>query len=148
TSRGPHCDQSFIGPLIEGGETCIAIAGEEEGFLLLDSAGNILRRDRVGHCQDLRAGRLRRELPGLQIVATNQYAGGTTYLYDCHGRPLDRFSMHERSGIALLVNWRGDGVLDLCYAQHRDGVVLSDSYGELFAAVERPPGAYVKVHPF
>ncbi len=68
-----HSDAVFFGNFSgdsQGPVRAYSLASDE-GFVVFDLAGKILRRQMVGHAQSAAVGRFRPELPGLQIMCVN-----------------------------------------------------------------------------
>jgi len=82
----------------------------DEGFLMLDLAGNVLKHVRVGHTQTAAVGKFRPDLPGLQYVTTNFWKSpGIMSLFDAEGSLVLQAEPIHTGSPTLPVNWRGDG---------------------------------------
>ncbi len=83
----------------------------DEGFLMLDLKGNILKHTIVGHTQTAAIGKFRPDLPGLQIrhhqllaqPGHRQRCSTPTGTCCTQGEPI------HTGSVTLPVNWRGDG---------------------------------------
>lgn len=85
-------------------------AGSDEGFLVLDLRGNVLRHQRIGHAQNMTVAKLRPDLPGLQIATINFWKNpGILTIFDADGNILEQGEPHHHGSMILPVNWRGDG---------------------------------------
>jgi rhamnogalacturonan endolyase len=85
-------------------------ATSDEGFLLLDLKGKILKHTIVGHTQTGAFGKFRPDLPGLQMVSTNFWRNpGIVSVFDADGNLLTQGEPIHTGSITLPVNWRGDG---------------------------------------
>ncbi|NLG85225.1 MAG: hypothetical protein GX493_11605 [Firmicutes bacterium] len=105
-----HTDAIVIGPIDPEREELIAIVSGEEGFMLVDLEGNILKKEIVGHAQRISVGNYRPELPGLEIcVSTFWNNQGIIYLYDCHANLLWSDEPSTNGNMIIPVNWTGDG---------------------------------------
>ncbi len=84
--------------------------GSDEGFLVFDLEGNILKHQRVGHTQNMTVAKLRPDLPGLQIAAINFWKNpGILTVFDPDGNILVQEEPHHHGSMIFPVNWRGDG---------------------------------------
>jgi rhamnogalacturonan endolyase len=85
-------------------------ATSDEGFLMLDLKGKILKHTIVGHTQTSAIGKFRPDLPGLQMVSTNFWRNpGIVSVFDADGNLLSQGEPIHTGSITLPVNWRGDG---------------------------------------
>lgn len=85
-------------------------SGSDEGFVVIDEKGTMLKHVRVGHTQSPSVAKYRPDLPGLQYMTINFWKNpGIITLFNADG---DILAQDEpiHTGTALLpVNWRGDG---------------------------------------
>ncbi len=82
----------------------------DEGFLMADLTGKILRRARIGHTQSPSVAKFRPDLPGLQLMCVNFWRNpGIVTLFDHDGRLLEQAEPIHSGSPMLPVNWRGDG---------------------------------------
>ncbi len=109
-----------------GAEPRIYWFASDEGFLLLNLKGEILRRSRVGHTQSPSIARYRPELPGLQLMTINFWRNpGIITLYDAEGNILEQGEPIHTGSPILPVNWRGDGEeFALLSADPREGGMI------------------------
>ena len=85
-------------------------ATSDEGFIMLDLKGNILKHTIVGHTQTAAVGKFRPDLPGLQYVTTNFWRNpGIVSVFDADGNLLTQGEPIHTGSVTLPVNWRGDG---------------------------------------
>jgi rhamnogalacturonan endolyase len=85
-------------------------ATSDEGFLMLDLKGNVLKHTIVGHTQTAAIGKFRPDLPGLQMMTTNFWRNpGIVTLFDADGNILTQGEPIHTGSVTLPVNWRGDG---------------------------------------
>ncbi len=86
------------------------VCGSDEGFLMFDRRGSILKHLRLGHAQTQSVGRYRADLPGLQIYIANFWRSpGIVTLLDADAEILGQKEMTPGSTHLAPVNWRGDG---------------------------------------
>lgn len=105
-----HADEIIIGKIDPERDEMVAIAAGDEGFILADLQGNIIRREFIGHAQRISVGNYRPELPGLEICVTTYWGNqGIILLYDCKGRLLWSAEPSTNGNIIAPVNWTGDG---------------------------------------
>jgi rhamnogalacturonan endolyase len=91
-------------------EPRVYASGSDEGFILFDKKGNILKHVRVGHAQAPSVGKYRPELPGLQYMTINFWRNpGIVSLFDHDGNLLIQEEPIHTASPLLPVNWRGDG---------------------------------------
>jgi len=84
--------------------------GSDEGFLLFDRDGNILKHVRIGHAQSPSIGRYRTDVPGVQLLTVNYWRNpGILSLFDFDGNLLAQEELIHSGSPLLPVNWRGDG---------------------------------------
>jgi rhamnogalacturonan endolyase len=91
-------------------EPRVYASGSDEGFILFDKKGNILKHARIGHAQAPSIGKYRPELPGLQYMTINFWRNpGIVSLFDHDGNLLIQEEPIHTASPLLPVNWRGDG---------------------------------------
>jgi rhamnogalacturonan endolyase len=84
--------------------------GSDEGFLLLDREGKILKHLRIGHAQSPSIAKYRMDIPGLQLLTVNFWWNpGILTLIDWQGNILQQEEPIHTGSPLLPVNWRGDG---------------------------------------
>ena len=107
-----HADALSIGNFsgIEGVAPRAYVNGSDEGFLVFDLSGALLKHVRLGHAQTQSVGRYRLDRPGLQILIANFWRNpGIVTLLDHDGNILKQDEMIPGSSHLEPVNWRGDG---------------------------------------
>jgi len=86
------------------------IDGSDEGFLVFEADGTLVKHLRLGHAQTQSVGKYRPDLPGLQIlIATFWRNPGIVTLLDADANILAQDEMIPGSSHLEPVNWRGDG---------------------------------------
>ncbi len=84
--------------------------GSDEGFLVLDRRGTILKHVRIGHAQSASVGDFCPDRPGLELMGINYWKNpGIITLFDTEGRILAQEEPIHSGSPMLPVNWRGDG---------------------------------------
>lgn len=82
----------------------------DEGVVVLDQQGKLLRHVRIGHAQDASVARYRPDLPGLQFMTVNFWRSpGIVTLFDHDGNIITQGEPIHTGAPLLPVNWRGDG---------------------------------------
>jgi rhamnogalacturonan endolyase len=112
TELKDHADALSIGNFsgIEGVAPRAYVDGSDEGFLIFDMKGTVLKHLRLGHAQTQSVGRYRLNRPGLQILIANFWRNpGIVTLLDPDGNILKQDEMIPGSSHLEPVNWRGDG---------------------------------------
>ena len=91
-------------------EPRVYASGSDEGFLMFDLRGKLLKQVRVGHNQSPAAGKFRMDIPGLQYFSVNFWKSpGIVTLFDWDGNILAQDEPIHSGSPMLPVNWRGDG---------------------------------------
>ena len=84
--------------------------GSDEGFLLFDLKGNLLKHLRIGHAQSPSVGKYRADVEGVQLMTINYWRNpGIVSLFDWQGNLLKQGEPIHSGSPLLPVNWRGDG---------------------------------------
>lgn len=84
--------------------------GSDEGFLLWDIQGNLLKHTYIGHAQSPSVAKYRMDVPGLQLITINFWRNpGIVSLFDAEGNLLGQSEPVHHGSPMLPVNWRGDG---------------------------------------
>ncbi len=82
----------------------------DEGFIMADLDGKILKRHREGHTQSPSVAKYRPDLPGLQLMSVNFWRDpGIITLFDADGNVLAQEEPIHSGSPIIPVNWRGDG---------------------------------------
>jgi rhamnogalacturonan endolyase len=85
-------------------------ATSDEGLIVLDLKGNILKHVRIGHTQNASIGKFRPDLPGLQYFVVNFWrSSGIVSLFSADGTLLTMAEPIHSGSSLVPVNWRGDG---------------------------------------
>ena len=84
--------------------------GSDEGFILFDRDGKLLKHVRIGHAQSPSIAKFRPDVPGLQLITVNYWKNpGIVTLFDWDGNLLAQDEPIHTGSPLLPVNWRGDG---------------------------------------
>ncbi|MBI3280315.1 MAG: hypothetical protein HYZ57_10785 [Acidobacteria bacterium] len=88
----------------------IYACGSDEGLVVFDRGGAILKHLRIGHTQTQSVGRFRPDAKGLQIFTANFWKNpGIVTLLDADANILAQEELVPGSSHLTPVNWRGDG---------------------------------------
>jgi rhamnogalacturonan endolyase len=107
-----HADGIMIGNLTgdPSAEPRVYASGSDEGFVMFDIHGNVLKHVRAGHMQSPSVGKYRMDVPGLQYITVNFWKNpGIVTLLDWDGNILEQGEPIHTGAPMLPVNWRGDG---------------------------------------
>lgn len=106
-----HTDEIIIGKLNpKDEEEIIAMVCGDEGLVLCDLKGNIIKKMLIGHAQRISIGKYRPDLEGFQIAVTTYWGHqGIIYLFDDKGNMLWSWEPGTNGNIIAPVNWTGDG---------------------------------------
>lgn len=107
-----HADGIMVGNLSTDpkAEPRVYASGSDEGLIVFDIRGNILKHVRVGHNQSPSVAKFRPDLPGLQYMSVNFWKNpGIITLFDRDGNILEQDEPIHSGSPMLPVNWRGDG---------------------------------------
>lgn len=131
TLMGEHSDGACVGDFsLKGGPDRIFIGGSDDGVLLLDNNGKILKHHRVGHAQTPSAGQFRPDIPGLEFCNINYWGEpGLITLYNCHGDEITSFELFHSGSPVQPVNWRGDGTEFIFLSPNIREGGLADGWG-------------------
>jgi len=84
--------------------------GSDEGFLVFDKRGTIVKHVRIGHAQTASVGKYLPDRTGLQLMCVNFWKNpGIVTLFDHDGNLLAQEEPIHSGSPMLPVNWRGDG---------------------------------------
>ncbi len=114
----------------EDGPPVIVTAGSDEGMLLIDTRGKILRHLFLGHVQNPGTADFRPDLPGLETATVNFWGNqGIIHFYDAEGNVYGEFEPFQHGSLCLPVNWTGaPGEFVMLSANPEDGGLL-DGWG-------------------
>jgi rhamnogalacturonan endolyase len=88
----------------------VYFCASDDGHVVLDLQGNILKHTHIGHAQSPSIGKFRPDLPGVQMITTNFWRNpGIVTLFDHEGNILAQEEPIHSASPLLPVNWRGDG---------------------------------------
>lgn len=107
-----HADGIVIGNFSgdPNGQARVYACGSDEGFILFDREGKILKHSYIGHAQSPSVAKYRADVPGLQLMTINYWWNpGIISLFDADGNLLAQEEPIHSGSPVLPVNWRGDG---------------------------------------
>ncbi len=112
TKLNDHSDGAAVGNFSGDPQGAVRMysVGSDEGLVVFDMDGKLLKHQRVGHTQNMTVAKLRPEAKGLQIATINFWKSpGILTLFDADGNLLQQAEPHHLGSLILPVNWRGDG---------------------------------------
>jgi hypothetical protein len=126
-----HTDEIIVGRFYPSyKEDIIAMVSGDEGFMLVDLKGNILKKHIIGHGQRISAGNYRPDREGLEICVTTYWGHqGIIYLYNGAGELLHQFESTINGNIIAPINWMGDGSDLILLNGHIEHGGMIDGYG-------------------
>lgn len=107
-----HADGIMVADFMSPGKAPdrILYAASDDGVVIADLSGRILRHHHIGHAQNPATLKLRPDLPGLQTVTVNFWGSqGILSFFDASGELYHRAEPLNMGSMCLPVNWRGDG---------------------------------------
>jgi rhamnogalacturonan endolyase len=145
---GEHADGVCVGDFsMAGGPEKVFIGGSDDGVLLLDGAGHILKHHLVGHAQTPSIGQFRPDIAGLEFCNINFWGEpGLITLYNCSGEEITSFELIHAGSPVQPVNWRGDGTEFIFLSPNPVEGGLADGWGRrvvMFPADGHPDLAWM-----
>ncbi|MGE3315095.1 MAG: hypothetical protein AB7O26_08245, partial [Planctomycetaceae bacterium] len=105
-----HADAVAIAPLNpeKPDDLKIVSVASDEGILVMNLRGEILKHHRIGHAQNLAIANFRDDLPGLEFVTMNFWGNqGIIHFCDANGDIYHDFEPCQHGSPCLPVNWTG-----------------------------------------
>jgi len=127
-----HQDAVIVGPfdLDHPDELLVALAAEDDGFVVATAKGEILAQHRMGHMQKVVAANVCHDRPGLEYTTITFWGHpGLVAVFDARGRLLHSFQLTPYASELLPINWTADGREFLFYSGHPTDGGLIDGYG-------------------
>jgi rhamnogalacturonan endolyase len=132
TKYKDHADGIVIGNFTDNPKTPprVYACGGDEGFLLWDIQGTLLKHTHIGHAQSPSIAKYRMDVPGLQLITINYWRNpGIVSLFDADGNLLGQSEPFHHGSPMLPVNWRGDGQeFSMLSAHVRDGGMIDGHF--------------------
>ncbi len=126
-----HMDGAFMGRL--GGPDSpvrVVMGCSDEGFVITDVNGNILKHELRGHCQGASVGRFFPDREDVQIATiTFWHHPGILTTYDTEGRVLSEVEPLQIASVLPPVDWAGNGTALLLHNTHPQKGGLMDPLG-------------------
>ncbi len=128
---GEHADGICVGDLtLSGKPDMVFISGSDDGVLLVDDKGKIVKQNRVGHAQTPSVGQFRPDIPGLELCNINFWGEpGMITLYNSAGDEITNFELIHSGSPVQPVNWRGDGTEFIFLTPNHSEGGLIDGWG-------------------
>ena len=125
-----HADGVAIVRLRDGAEPVFLCAASDEGMVLADLRGNVLKHHRLGHVQSPAIADFRPDLPGLETVSINYWGNqGIIHFYDAEGDIYHDFEPCQHGSMCLPVNWTGQPGEYFVLSANADEGGLFDGWG-------------------
>ncbi|MFT4171299.1 MAG: hypothetical protein QM639_01965 [Rhodocyclaceae bacterium] len=106
-----HTDEILIGrwdPDVP--EAQIGIASGDEGFMIANLQGEIVKKHMLGHVQRISVGNFQPERRGLELCVVTYWGyQGIVYVFDCKGELIHQSEPTCNGNLLTPVNWTGDG---------------------------------------
>jgi len=103
-----HADGVAIVRPRDGAQPVFLCAASDEGMVLADLRGNVLKHHYLGHVQSPGIADFRPDLPGLETVSINYWGNqGIIHFYDAEGNIYHDFEPCQHGSLCLPVNWTG-----------------------------------------
>jgi rhamnogalacturonan endolyase len=103
-----HCDGVAVARFAENRPLRMFWAASDEGALLLDTQGNILKHYQYGHVQNPAIANFRDDMPGLELVSINFWCNqGILNFFDSEGNRYLSCEPAQYGSMCLPVNWTG-----------------------------------------
>lgn len=125
-----HDDGMAMVSLKQGAEPVFVCAASDEGMLLVDMKGNVLKHLFLGHVQNPGIADFRPDMPGLEIATVNFWGNqGIMHLYDSNGDVYKDFEPFQHGSLCQPVNWVGDGAEYIFLSANVEDGGLFDGWG-------------------
>ncbi|MCC6796027.1 MAG: hypothetical protein IT366_12990 [Candidatus Hydrogenedentes bacterium] len=103
-----HADGIAMAQFTEGGPWRALWVGSDEGTIIADIQGNVLKHHRLGHVQNPAIADFRPDLPGLEAVSINYWSNqGIVHFYNADGDPYLEFEPFQHGSLCMPINWTG-----------------------------------------
>ncbi|MDZ4860340.1 MAG: hypothetical protein SGI88_15290 [Candidatus Hydrogenedentes bacterium] len=103
-----HADGIAVTKFTEDGPWRAFWVGSDEGTIVADIQGNVLKHHRLGHVQNPAIAEFRPDLPGLEAVSVNYWGNqGIIHLYNAEGDPFLEFEPFQHGSLCIPANWTG-----------------------------------------
>lgn len=111
-------------------EYSIFVVASDEGVLLLDTKGNILKHHQLGHVQNPGIADFRPDMPGLEVVTVNFWGNqGIIHFIDSKGDVYHEMEPFQHGSVCLPVNWTGKPGEFVMLSPNYDDGGLIDGWG-------------------
>lgn len=125
-----HADGIAIAKLADGGPWRALWVGSDEGTIVADINGNVLKHHRLGHVQNPGIAELRPDLPGLEMVSVNYWSNqGIIHFYNAEGDPYLDFEPFQHGSLCMPINWTGAPPEFVVLSVNADETGMTDGWG-------------------
>jgi len=126
----------------------VFISASDDGVVVADLKGQILKHHRIGHAQTPSVGQFRPDIPGLEFCNINYWGepGLITLFNTCSGEEITRFELIHAGSPIMPVNWRGDGQELILLSTNPEEGGMVDGWGRrvvVFPADGHPDMSYL-----
>lgn len=105
-------------------------AASDEGMLIADTNGNVVKHHFLGHVQNPGIADFRPDLPGLEIATVNFWGNqGIIHFYDADGEVYHDFEPFQHGSLCQPVNWTGEQGEYVLLSANADDGGLFDGWG-------------------
>ncbi len=112
TDYRDHSDGIVMGNFSgrEDGPVRVYSCASDEGYIIFDIEGKVLKHVRIGHAQTPSIADYRKDVPGLEMLTINFWKNpGIVTVFDWEGNIVEQAEPIHTGSPVLPVNWRGDG---------------------------------------
>jgi rhamnogalacturonan endolyase len=109
---GDRCNGVSVYEIVDGENIipCLIYAAGDWGLIYYDFQGHLLKQNILGHVSHLGVANLDAELPGLEVITSNQWgSNGLAHVMDSKGSVMAQFLPESGVFRCQSVNWKGDG---------------------------------------
>lgn len=135
---GEHVDGAAIvnlNPQDPGSEPLVYCAASDEGFIIGDLKGNILKHHFIGHAQNPVALNMRSDMPGIEIATINFWGNqGIINFFNSKGEIYKTFEPVQAGSMMLPINWNGRGEEFFVLNSHHKYGGMYDGWGRKVVA--------------
>ena len=141
-----HADGIALAQFTDGGPWRALWVGSDEGTIVADIQGNVLKHHRLGHVQNPAIADFRPDMPGLEAVSINYWSNqGIVHFYNAEGDPYLEFEPFQHGSLCMPINWTGAQPEFVVLSVNADEGGMVDGWGRRavrFPADGHPDMAY------
>lgn len=119
-----HTDEIIYAKLKDNEEKKLILASGNEGLNIVSLNGHILKHHEIGHAQRISVAKYRKDVEGLQIMATTFWGSdGIIMIFDADGNLLNKMEQRSNGNVIIPVNYDGKHILCLLNASEDGGLI-------------------------